>query len=135
MPPEDKQKSTTRSLEIGRQICYYARYQITSLTPSSPYDFRACLQAQITKIRQNSFYSWVANSMTEKPPVDERHAKAIDVIERQILRPQILAKEKCKREGCDRCQLAVIFRQHEHHYVGLLQKSKLAMTSSPPSSS
>lgn len=135
MPPEDKQKSTTRSLEIGRQICYYARYRTTSLTPSSPYGFRASLLAQITNIRQNSFYSWVANSMTEKPPVDERHAKAIDVIERQILRPQILAKGKCKREGCDRCQSAITFRQHEHRYVGLLQKSKLAMTSSPPSSS
>ena len=54
----------------------------------------------------NSFYSWVANSMTEKPPLDERYAKVIEVIERQMadtLWPQMLAKDNMQERGWDRC--------------------------------
>lgn len=84
----------------------------------------------------NSSYSWVANSMTEKPPIDERHAKVIEVMERQVPSGhKCLRRARCKRGGWDRCQSIRIFRQCKDYCSGLLQKSKLATTSSPPSSS
>lgn len=130
---EDQYKSIACSFDFARLYMLLCQRSDTSSTPSISYDFCTCLPTQDTP---NSFYSWVANSMTEKPPIDERHAKVINVMERQVPSGhKRLRRARRKRGGWDRCQVNRIFRQCKNYWGGLLQKSKLATTSSPPSSS
>lgn len=58
----------------------------------------------------NSFYSWVANIITEKPPIDERYAEVIEVMERQTPSSRKYSRTaRYKRRGWGRCQFKVFF--------------------------
>lgn len=52
-----------------------------------------CLPSDKNHEDTQNYYVWVANSMTEKPPIDEGHAKVIGSNRTpDTLRPQMLAK-------------------------------------------
>lgn len=69
-------------LNVDAQICSYAnikqprKHRPSHMAPGLAFSHESRRYARL-------FYSWVASSMTEKPPIDERHAELIEVMERQ----------------------------------------------------
>lgn len=59
----------------------------------------------------NSVYSRIANSMTEKPPLDERQAKLIEVTKREtLIDRKRLRGARCKRRFWNVCRSKDFFR-------------------------
>ena len=81
--PKDTQKSMACPFGFGRLdmlLCQVSRSFVNTVHPI----WFLCLASYTDhEDTPNSFYSWVANSMTDKPPIDEGHAKVIEVMEHQ----------------------------------------------------